>query len=281
MAATVWDDATRATAAYRLRHGFPADVDGIGPPPSFDTPEHNAWSQVSAHFAQTRTWLSTHDNEPVVLSRTRSRAELHQRQVRLEVIFATAPPDHRRLIDALATGQLTLDDVSQALDQALAAQGQRRDWILEHWPHIVEHAEITRTLSGHAAGPDLGPLLDQLALLDVTGRDGTNPRALLAAAARTNQAWLRVVLGHLAPPDADHVTPPVVELLIAVAAYRDRWHVTHLSPLGLAADTDEQARDLADLIQSIDGGLAVRDEPFPADHTTNRVPGPPVADLSL
>ena len=87
------------------------------------------------------------------------------------------------------------------------------------------------------------------------GVDSTDPRALLAHAVRTNQAWLRVVLSRLLPPDADHVASPTIELLGDVAAYRDRWRVTHPAPLGLAADTEEQAQDLRDLAQKVNATL--------------------------
>jgi hypothetical protein len=262
MAATVWDDATRDIATYRLRHGVPADVDGIGPPPSFDTPEHAVWSQVSTRLARTRIWLATHDHQPVVpVGRTRSTVELHRRQGQLEAIFATAPPDHRRLIDQVTSGQLMLDDANQALEEALAAQNERSDWILQHWPHIVEHADITRTLNAGTAGPGVGPLLDQLVSLGTPAISPTDSRSLLADAARTNQVWLRTALSRLVPPDADHVAQPIIELLGDVASYRDRWHITHPAPLGLAADTDEQARELRNITQGFQAALGARTPP--------------------
>jgi conjugative relaxase-like TrwC/TraI family protein len=261
MAATVWDDATRDIATHRLRRGISADVDGIGPPPSFDTADHAAWIQVSARLARTRIWLATHDHQPVrPVSRTRSTIELHRRQAQLEAIFATAPPDHRRLIDQVTSGQLMLDNASHALEEALSAQHERRDWILQHWPHIVEHADITRTLDAGAAGPELGPLLDQLVLLGAPGNSRTDSRALLADAARTNQAWLRTALSRLLPPEADHVAQPIIELLGDIASYRDRWHITHPAPLGLAADTDVQARELFDITRCLRAALSDRSQ---------------------
>jgi hypothetical protein len=250
MAATVWGDAVREIAAYRLRHDLPVEVDGIGSP-AFDAPEHADWSQIAAHLARSRTWLATHDNEAVVPpSRTRSTPELHRRRAQLEAIFATAPADHRRLIDTLAMGQLSLDDMSQALDQALAGQDERRRWILEHWPHIVEHAEITRTLTTSTAGPDLGSLLDQLALLHVSGPNPSDPAALLADAARNNEAWLRVLLSHLVPTQAGGIDDAAIIVLARTANYRHRWHVPP-TPLGVAATDDDQAREAAELRQVI------------------------------
>jgi hypothetical protein len=195
-------------------------------------------------------------------------------------IFAAAPPDHRRLIDQLKAVQLTLDDLPKTLDPALAAQDERRHWILKDWPHIVEHAEITRTLTTHTAGPDLGPLLDQLAVLDLAGAADDHPQ--LVAAARAAQPWLRAALSELLPPDVDHVSPPVVELLDVIANYRGRWQITHPSPLGLAATTDEQAQNRADLIHRIADSLPTyEDQSVLADQRATPTQDPPVADLSL
>jgi hypothetical protein len=200
-------------------------------------------------------WLSTHGEPTTMLPRTRSAAELHRRQAQLEALFSTAPPDHRELIAALIEGQLVLDDLGQALDRAGVAQTERREWILEHWPHIVEHAEITRTLNTFAHGPELGPLLDHLAVLDLTDAEPTAPQVSLASAARTNQAWLRTTLGRLVPPDTDQLPPPTIQLLGDIATYRDRWNVTHPAPLGLAADAEDQATELADLAQNLSAAL--------------------------
>jgi hypothetical protein len=53
-----------------------------------------------------------------------------------------APPDQRHTVQALTGGQLTPDDSIQMLRDALTNQQDRRHWILEHWPHIVESNEI-------------------------------------------------------------------------------------------------------------------------------------------
>ena len=56
--------------------------------------------------------------------------------------------DQRDLITKIRSGdQLPFDDAAQVLQDALATQDHRRDWILTHWPHIVEYAEITATIS--------------------------------------------------------------------------------------------------------------------------------------
>jgi conjugative relaxase-like TrwC/TraI family protein len=262
MAATVWDDATRHIAAHRTHHHLPRDVDGIGPPPSIDSDEHDAWSQASAHLARTRIWLATHDTQPMIpLTRARSTAELQARREHLEGIFATAPRDQSRLIESLTNGQLTLDDAAQVLDRALAAHGARRDWILEHWSHVVEHAEITRSLTAHAQGPDLRPLLDQLAVTAPSGQDSTSPEALLAAAARADLPWLRGFLGNVLPADATRVDDATRDLLGRVAAYRYRWRISHRDPLGPAASTPAQTTQRAALAEVLSAAWVRAIEP--------------------
>ncbi len=129
MAATVWDDATRAVAAHRLHHQIADHTPGLDS-------TSNDWADLAIGLARTRTWLATHDTQPAVpLTRTRSLPELHHRRGELHAILATAPPDHRHLVDALTTGQQHLDDLALALEHALTAQGARRDWILKNWPY--------------------------------------------------------------------------------------------------------------------------------------------------
>jgi hypothetical protein len=75
-------------------------------------------------------------------SRVRTASEIADRRTELDAIIATAPADQRLTIAALIGGQLTLTDTDDLLRDALAQQGDRRRWILEHWPHIVEVAEV-------------------------------------------------------------------------------------------------------------------------------------------
>ena len=39
------------------------------------------------------------------------------------------------------------------LESDLAAQGERRRWILEHWPHVVEYQELNAGLAATARSP--------------------------------------------------------------------------------------------------------------------------------
>jgi hypothetical protein len=118
------------------------------------------------------------------------------------------------------------------------------------------------------AGSDLGPLLDQLAALERTGEASMTLRAVLGAAAEGSRRWLRALLGQLVPAGATEVDDTTATLLARVAAYRDRWHVTHLTPLGTGATSEEQARERRGLMDTIDRALAA---PQPA-----MVPEPPL-----
>ena len=40
-----------------------------------------------------------------------------------------------------------LDDTSEHLRELLNDQQARRDWIVEHWPHIIEYHEVNRSLA--------------------------------------------------------------------------------------------------------------------------------------
>lgn len=116
----------------------------------------------------------------------------------------------------------------------------------------------------------------------MTGSDPTSPRSLLADAARTNQAWLRVALSRFVPPGADRATPLAVELLGDIAAYRARWQERHPAPLGIAAHTDEQARELDVLAERVHAGLGAKNEaPSPGVQQTDLERDQAMAELDL
>jgi hypothetical protein len=79
----------------------------------------------------------------------RGFTELDERLHELEAILDTAPPDLRSVIDRLASGELNWGDTDTLLTEALTSQNHRRDWILEHWPHVVEHHEVVTALANH------------------------------------------------------------------------------------------------------------------------------------
>jgi hypothetical protein len=154
--------AARWRFADRDADRLPDRVDGLGPPPSFETPDYDTWAQASTHMARNRLWLTTHQHQPATSpTPSRSLQELEERRVQLEVLFTTAPRDQSRLIHVLTTGQLTLDNLNQTLDHALSTQNERRHWILEHWPHIVEQTQITHALATDTHSPDRHPLVNQ------------------------------------------------------------------------------------------------------------------------
>jgi conjugative relaxase-like TrwC/TraI family protein len=137
----VWDDAVTHLAAHRLRHGIDTDHE-----PPLGTPADiglDTLAQLGSVVISARTWMDDHaTTEPTDLTH-RAGADLGRRKDELEAILATAPPDHRDLITRLQSdGQLPLDGLDDALRTALDGQSSRRTWILEHWPHVVEYAEV-------------------------------------------------------------------------------------------------------------------------------------------
>ena len=75
-----------------------------------------------------------------------------------EAILAAAPEDQQGFITRLQTdGTLPYDNVADLLSDALAGQGDRQRWILEHWPHIVEYAELRAVTD--TPGPDMDATL--------------------------------------------------------------------------------------------------------------------------
>ena len=223
----------RDLAAQRLRHEITEPTIPTGP----DTPDPVGtalWTSISPTVAQARVWLDTHTTMPATpATRARSVRELHARRDELDVIFADVPADHRALIEQLRQGAtLPLEDTTLLLQEALDQHGERRQWILEHWPHVVEYAQITHTLDHGLAGPDPTPLIAALAT-------STHPH--LAAAATASETWLVTLAAQITVPDSDSIDPATEALLADVADYRARWSVTSPSPLGDGALDLDQA----------------------------------------
>jgi hypothetical protein len=143
--ADLWDDAVRTVARYQLTAGHqPPDI-------SF-----NDWNVLAASLDRTRTWLATTDRltaTPVVV---RTPAERANRVLQLEVILASAPTDCRHFINELQSGQLAIGHTEELLQAALTQQEERKTWIVEHWPHIVEYHELTTV-----PGAPLAPAVDR------------------------------------------------------------------------------------------------------------------------
>ena len=180
----VWDDEVAALATWRDTHHLDDHTAGYGPAPD-RPPTARAVADQPATQPRRRTAGSATTNpaSPPSASPNSPPAEIRQRLDELDTILATAPPDQTRILDALHNGQLHPADLDDAIRHALATQDSRRDWILEHWPHVVEHAELTRL--DHAHGPlDHWPipltaaaqqLYDQLVAITV---DTPEPRTL-------------------------------------------------------------------------------------------------------
>lgn len=153
--AHTWDDTVRSIAAWRTRQRLDDDTLGLGTCPT-DPALATQWTTLHQEVANARIWLSTTDRiveAPVAASRTPQ--ELHRRLDELDEIFDSAPDDVRHVIAELHTGQLSFDDTAELLQSVVDQRTARREWILEHWPHIVEHQEVTRVLITRSVAPTL------------------------------------------------------------------------------------------------------------------------------
>jgi hypothetical protein len=145
----VWDDAVRSIAGYRGRHGFVDERSPLGPPP-IAADLLAEWASLTSEIDGATAWLAEYNPVPSIQPRVRTVSEIADRRTELDAIIATAPADQRSIIAALVGGQLTLTDTDDLLREALSQQGDRRRWILEHWPHIVEAVELEGSKSGVA-----------------------------------------------------------------------------------------------------------------------------------
>lgn len=136
--ARAWDDAVTDIARWRLLHD---NIDTALEPEG-----RQAWDTLAGRLVETREWLDTTDRLTPANLPTRTEPELAARLTELDELFATAPADWRRVIQAIQDGQLTLDDTLDLLREAAAGQDARHAWIIRNWPHVVEHHEINRAL---------------------------------------------------------------------------------------------------------------------------------------
>ena len=230
-AAQIWDDTIATISAHRLRHRLDDHTPGLGPCPT-EPRAAELWEQTQRSVARARIWLDTHDPAPIVSpTRTRNAVELDQRRRELETVLATAPTDQRSLITQLcAEGTLPYDNVNELLTDALSTQNDRQRWILEHWPHVVEYAQLRTTID--APGPDLDGLLSAIE---------TAGRPALVRAVESGEPWLHRVAAALATPEGLDVG--AVSLLGDIAEHRQRWDIHEPFPLGSAAWDPEQATE--------------------------------------
>jgi len=202
--ARVYDDHLTRLAQWRDTHQLTDDVAGYGPQPS--DPVHAAtWRTLLDEALDTRTWLEAHDPsvhaEPV---QSIDLAAARDRIIELDALFASAPTDMRRVVEDLTNTidtntSPTVDTQLELLDAARAQQTERADWILEHWPNVVEYIDL-QAIVEHA-GPldhwpdaldtDVQDLYNQLAATSVDTPEDRNLRTL-------DQAWLEAHPAHQA-----------------------------------------------------------------------------------
>jgi conjugative relaxase-like TrwC/TraI family protein len=229
---TTWLDGARSIATWRLEKELATGDPGIGRRP------HDAgeWDQLNEQLARTRQWLDTTDRLAPAWPVVPSHDELVDRLDQLTDILHSAPDDCRHFIAELQSGQLTIQDTSELLEAALAQQDQRRTWIIEHWPHIVEHQEIIRTLDDGFWGPDPSLLQD---LLDWEITDN------LAEAVHRGDRWLRALLCKIANPDTSQLDADQVDVFEEVAGWRA---VNDVSALESIPEPMPGSREIAEVV---------------------------------
>jgi hypothetical protein len=142
-ATQVWDDTVREIAAHRLRAGITDPSEPTNLDPGIDGDP--ALMSVANTVIEARAWLlgNLGSPEPPTL-RTRSTHELNERRSELDAVLATAPPDVRQQIDrSRSQVPLPRDSIESLLNDLTTVQKERQQWILEHWPEVVEAAEVT------------------------------------------------------------------------------------------------------------------------------------------
>ncbi|WP_420451735.1 MobF family relaxase [Ilumatobacter sp.] len=150
-AAVVYDDHLRALASWRDRHQLPDQVPGFGPIPH-DPADAATWRSHMDQGLATRQWLTERTSVEPERPPTISVKDARERITELDVLFEKAPADQRKIVDALLTSpDVSVADKIDTIQLAGAEHQARRDWILEHWPNIIEHHELTAIVE--AAGP--------------------------------------------------------------------------------------------------------------------------------
>jgi conjugative relaxase-like TrwC/TraI family protein len=225
-----WTNSVRDIATWRTRHQL-TDADAVIPPSLGDT-AREAWEALSTRLIHIKAWLDHRDPPAVLWPHRRSHHELVVRRTELDQIFDTAPTDQQHLITRLRRGEpQLLNDTAELLTAALDNQHLRRQWILEHWPHIVEYTEITNTLTNQLWGPNTATIIADLSPV---------PGSALAEAVASDAQWLTVAVGGLAPQWATELEPQAVAQLHAIAEYRQRWSVCGRQPLDSARAAPDQ-----------------------------------------
>jgi conjugative relaxase-like TrwC/TraI family protein len=156
-ATQVWEDTVRELAAHRLRARI-VDPQNLG--------DETVWTAVSATVAHARIWLDD-ITDPTFAPALRARTpdELQQRQVELGAILATAPADVRGLIQKMQSmAPLPFDELEDLLADLTSAHHERQHWILQHWPHVVEAAQVNSSAGAATYAMDRRVLLEDLVI---------------------------------------------------------------------------------------------------------------------
>lgn len=151
-ATQVWEDTVGELAAHRLRARI-VDPQNLG--------DETVWTAVSATVAHARIWLDD-ITDPTFAPALRARTpdELQHRQVELDAILATAPADVRGLIQRMQSmAPLPFDELEDLLAHLTLAYHERQHWILQHWPHVVEAAQVSVMAGAAVVEPDEQPAL--------------------------------------------------------------------------------------------------------------------------
>ena len=150
--AVVYDDHLTKLAQWRDTHHLDDTTPGYGPAPT--NPEHRTqWEHHLDNALNTRRWLNSHN--PTLQRETHDPIDLgdaRNRLIELDALFADAPPDMRRIEDLQTNNTMNPAERIEALAAANKHQTERSDWILEHWPNVVEYLELG------AITADAGPL---------------------------------------------------------------------------------------------------------------------------
>jgi hypothetical protein len=226
-----WTSAVRDIARWQQQTGRSAEAAGVP-------------IELGQRLLATRAWLDRREHQSPMWPHRRSHRELVARRVELDAILDAAPSDHQRLVERLRSGEPTLlNETAEALADIVEHQRGRRDWILEHWPHIVEFAEVTQTLDAGLWGPDVDSIIANL---------DPDPSSAFADSVAGEEPWLRLAIGRLASQWTTELHDGAATLLHDIADYRVRSGASGIDPLGDGPMPVDQEGDREDLLRRLD-----------------------------
>lgn len=145
-ATQVWDDAVRQIATHRLRLGI---TDPEQPTPLLEGGNvDRSGTAIEETIATAREWLDTAGSVTEAPIPQRTVHELQQRQGELETILSSAPADVRDLLpNGRSSDMLPFDDVDALVADLTRTRRDRQQWVLQHWPEVVESIEVADALN--------------------------------------------------------------------------------------------------------------------------------------